>query len=313
MKLALAFLCYNDSSAPYLEYFLSSVEKSKLANNLELVILAGDNSDQLFLKNEEIVNNYKRASNFEWHYLRFENNLGFAAAYNRLIKKAEELEIEYFLMLNPDMLIDEHMIKILLDDLVSRPEAVAVCPKIYSWDFNNNLKTNILDSCGIIMKAGLRFSDLGQGEEDRGLYDSSSIFGPSGAAALLRLSVLDKVQVNDCYFDENFFMYKEDCDLAYRLKKAGYHSYLSPSALAYHDRSLALKSKLKSRIQDWRYRSRVAKAWSFRGQHLLFFKYWRNETIYSQMLILAQIILYFFFSLLLANYLLKHYPKFNQD
>lgn len=312
MKLAVSFLCYNDASAPYLEYFLSSLEKSILPDDLELTILAGDNSDQLFVNNEKIIDVHKQSSSFDWHYLRFENNLGFAAAYNKLISKAKELELEYFLMLNPDMLIDNKMIKILLNNIIDCPQVAAVCPKIYSWDFANNIKTDILDSCGIIMKKGLRFCDLGQGKYDSGAYDNFSIIGPSGAAALWRLSILDKMQNNGQYFDENFFMYKEDCDLAYRAMMAGYHSYLCPNALAYHDRTLSAKNNLKNRIADWRHRSRATKIWSFRGQHILFFKHWKKESCRSKALIIGQIIFYFLFSLLFANYLLNNYPKLNR-
>ncbi len=64
------------------------------------------------------------------------------------------------------------------------------------------------------------------------------ILGPSGAAGVYRLSGLEKIKVNNQYFDELMFMYKEDCDLDYRLFLAGYKSLYVSEAVIYHDRTV---------------------------------------------------------------------------
>lgn len=307
MILTVAFLAYNNSSAPYLADFLPSLGEALQQVNAQVNVLAGDNSDHDFKLNEIQISEYFANFSGRYEYLDFGENLGFAAAYNRLINRANDLGSEYFLMLNPDMIFDKNLITELLSALKLAPQAGSASPKIYYWDFVNKKKTMVIDSCGIVMKPGLRFSDLGQGEEDDGKYNRASILGPSGAAALFRVSALEKIKLGKQYFDENFFMYKEDCDLIYRLAKANYQSILAPRAIAYHDRSLSLKRGLRSRINDWQRRSKLTRYWSFKGQHLLYLKHWSSEGFISRLIIIVKSCLFFLFSLLFANFLLKTY------
>jgi GT2 family glycosyltransferase len=62
------------------------------------------------------------------------------------------------------------------------------------------------------------------------------VFGPSGAAALYRVTALEDVAVNGQYFDEDFFAYREDADLAWRCRLMGWTSIYVPSAVALHRR-----------------------------------------------------------------------------
>ena len=48
------------------------------------------------------------------------------------------------------------------------------------------------------------------------------MFGASGAAALYRRAMLDDVRVEGEWFDENFFAYREDADLAWRAQLLGW-------------------------------------------------------------------------------------------
>jgi len=42
--------------------------------------------------------------------------------------------------------------------------------------------------------------------------------------------------LNSNIFDDNFFIYKEDIDLSWRLRHAGWNIWYMPDAIAYHDR-----------------------------------------------------------------------------
>ena len=76
------------------------------------------------------------------------------------------------------------------------------------------------------MKPGLKFYDLGQGEEDRGQYDKFDIIAPGGAAGLFRLNLLKKIKEKDAYFDPEFFMYKDsetmEIAVVYKRKDGNY-------------------------------------------------------------------------------------------
>jgi len=61
------------------------------------------------------------------------------------------------------------------------------------------------------------------------------------------LPILVVTQVGDIPFDKDFFAYKEDVDLAWRLKLAGYQSVYNPSARAYHRRAVARKTDLSDK------------------------------------------------------------------
>lgn len=311
MKLVVGFITYNNVSAKYLAYFLPSLKEAlSLFKENEYSVLAFDNSDQLNHENRLALEFFEYKNKLRIRYCRTENNIGFGSAYNYLLAKAEKMKADYFLIINPDIVIEKKAIYNLLKTLKSNPELVAVSPKIKRWDFINFKKTNQIDSCGLTLKPGLKFYDLGQGEEDRGQYDKFDIIAPGGAAGLFRLNLLKKIKEKDAYFDPEFFMYKEDCDLAYRLQMKGLASKLVPSAILYHDRTAAFyKKSLGARLCNrWR-KNRQIKEWSFYNQHLLYKKYFKKEPIYSQIIIFWQIFFLFIFSLIFEPYNLLQYKK----
>lgn len=68
---------------------------------------------------------------------------------------------------------------------------------------------------------------------------------PSGAFFLIKRSVIDAVG----YLDENFFMYGEDIDLAYRIKKAGWEIWFNPEVVVRHKKKQSGRSHNDSRIR----------------------------------------------------------------
>src|SRR6266487_1245040 len=94
-----------------------------------------------------------------------------------------------------------------------------------------------IDSTGIIMRREQRHLDRGAGELDSGQFDQADdIFGPSAAAALYRRATLEDAAINGQYFDEDFFAYREDADLAWRCRLLGWTSIYVPAAVAQHRR-----------------------------------------------------------------------------
>lgn len=309
MKLVVGFLTYNDSSAKYLADFLPSLKNAlSFLDASEYRVLAFDNSDQNNCSNREKLDTFNNLNSDFLEYIHAASNLGFSRAYNILIRAASRLHSEYFLVINPDTIMEKDTISELVLALDNNSELVSVAPKIRRWDFAANTKTRVIDSCGLILKAGLSFQDLGQGKEDDKRFDQFKILGPSGAAGLFRVSSLEKVKENDWYFDENFFMYKEDCDLAYRMYKLGGKSSLVPSSIMYHDRTAASSGGgTVSKIKDRRNKSRQIRSWSFRNQHLIFVKHWSSQDLANKAVILLKVLLSAIFSFILEQFLLKEY------
>jgi len=309
MKLVVGFISYNDSSAKYLADFLPSLKDAlSFLEASEYKVLAFDNSDENFPANREAIELFSGQNQNCVEYLRSAGNIGFSRAYNILIRAAVRLRAEYFLVINPDTLLEKDTISELVAALDKDAELASVCPKLRRWDFAANTKTRIIDTCGLILKTGLRFQDLGQGIEDDKRFDKFSILGPSGSAGLFRMSALEKIKEVDQYFDEHFFMYKEDCDLAYRLFLIGAKSALVPSAIMYHDRTAASSGEgIMNQVADRRKKSRQVRAWSFHNQHLIFVKHWSSQNFISKISILVYVLATGFFALIFEQFLLKEY------
>lgn len=125
----------------------------------------------------------------------------------------------------------------------------------------------IIDSVGIKMFKSHRAVEIGQGEEDTGKYtEIKEVFGVSGTVPVYRVEALEDVRISNFksirqaqdklqiskleegesfeYFDKDFGSYKEDVDLAYRLRWRGWKSFTVPEAVAYHKRGARqLKNK----------------------------------------------------------------------
>lgn len=291
------FITYGALTAPYLEAFLASLAEQ----TIPLKIIVWDNTPEVDNANTAILKNHP-----EVEVLRSGENIGFSRAYNAMIRNAAAAGAEYFLVINPDTVLEPSAVRLLAEALAADASLGSVAPKLRRWDFAAGQRTTILDSCGLRLAPGLSFSDGGQGEEDRGQCDAAAIIGPSGAAGLFRLAALEAVAEQGQYFDEHFFMYKEDCDLAYRLYRKHWSSRLIATAVVYHDRSDSgggLRSRLANRFS----RTRNNRRWAFINQHFLFIKFWSCQSFWGKWAIICQIKLRFIAALLLEPYLLKEY------
>lgn len=172
--------------------------------------------------------------------VRNKENLGFARAHNQAILWSDS---EFVACVNQDMVLDEHFFEESIRALAQHPDAAAIAPKLLRWTFDESgimasSKTNQIDSMGITPHRSFRFTDLGAGEIDRGQYDSlGSVFGVSGALPVYRRAALEDVREGDDFFDSDFHTYKEDIDMAFRLRWRGWTTRSVPAARAWHARS----------------------------------------------------------------------------
>ncbi len=165
---------------------------------------------------------------FDADVIRSTVNTGFCRAHNELVRR---FPAEYVLFLNPDTVLRPEFLEELVRALDARPDAASASGKLLRMDGKT------IDSTGIIMLRSQRHLDRGAGEPDRGQYDQpGEIFGPSGAAALYRQKALEDVAIDGQYFDEDFFAYREDADLAWRCRLFGWISIYVPAAVARHRR-----------------------------------------------------------------------------
>ncbi|MDP3985300.1 MAG: glycosyltransferase family 2 protein [bacterium] len=199
---------------------------------------------------------FLRANHPEVTILRNFNNLGFSAAHNQGIKyafaswKDESLHDHLVVVMNPDVICAPTFLEELVrsaDQL--RDESVFVgkllrAQRSDDGHLEETVLTDTIDSTGLGISRSRRAYDRGAGEEDRGQYDNAKeVFGASGALACFRGSALRAVALNGEYFDEQFFAYKEDVDLAWRIRRLGGSAVFIPTAVAYHFRGAYGKAK----------------------------------------------------------------------
>ena len=81
--------------------------------------------------------------------------------------------------------------------------------------------------------------DRGSLEVDNGHFQSYEyVFGATAAAALYRREMIDDIAVNGEFFDSDFFVYREDADVAWRAQLLGWKCLYVPYARGYHVRKV---------------------------------------------------------------------------
>ena len=150
-----------------------------------------------------------------------EKNRGFAGGVNSGIEVAKG---DYILTLNNDTQVDKDFVKC-LSEAMDSDEKVGICAsKMLFCDGSIN-------STGICLSQSGAAWDRGMSEPDVGQYDEmEDVFGSCAGAALYRKAMLDEIGL----FDEDFFMYMEDVDLAFRARLAGWRCLYVPKAKVYH-------------------------------------------------------------------------------
>lgn len=166
-----------------------------------------------------------------------DENIGFAAAQNQAIRMSRG---EYILALNPDVLLMPGFIMNLVQTAKQDPRAGTVCGKLLALSAHFEIPdTPLIDSTGIYFTPTLRHLDRGSQEVDEGHYtEPEYVFGATAAAALYRRRMIDDISIDGEFFDEDFFVYREDADVAWRAQLMGWRCLYTPYALGYHVRTV---------------------------------------------------------------------------
>jgi GT2 family glycosyltransferase len=168
--------------------------------------------------------------------LALAENRGYAGGMNAGIGVSAG---RYVLCLNPDCRLTPSFASVLAARL-DQPGASGVgsaSGKLLRAEGSELAATSIIDSAGIYRTASGRHFDRGSSQRDGRQFErEEGIFGVSGAAAFYRREALESVRISTGYFDEDFFLYREDADLAWRLQNALWRCLYVPDAVAYHRR-----------------------------------------------------------------------------
>ena len=204
------------NSSLLIEQVLAALEQQTIEPSRILIIdNCSDDADTL----KDIVEQFSHCE-----LILLPNNIGFAAANNLGIERCSNME--FVALLNPDAFPKPNWLAALLNAAAMHPEAAAFASRLL-----NNADPDILDGAGDFLTIGGRPGRRGHGAKAKSLFTrGETVFGPCAAAALYRLDPVRTVGG----FDERFFCYVEDVDLAFRLLLCGYESRYVPEAVALH-------------------------------------------------------------------------------
>jgi GT2 family glycosyltransferase len=164
-----------------------------------------------------------------------EENIGFAAAQNQAIGLSSS---EWVLTLNPDVLLLRGFIEALVNAGNLDPKVGTVCGKLLTMTSGFDFPEKpLVDSTGIYFTPNLRHLDRGSLEIDNGHFRNYEyVFGATAAAALYRREMIEDISVDGEFFDSDFFVYREDADVAWRAQLLGWKCLYAPYARGYHVR-----------------------------------------------------------------------------
>jgi GT2 family glycosyltransferase len=209
-----------------------SVPRILGSSKRELEVVLINNDDEQIEQMRELV---AALDDSRLRLLELEHEAGFGKAINAGLE-ATTGELAFFA--NSDLFVSAGYLDEMEQFFERRPTAACATGKILRYDLDRDFETNIIDTTGLIIGRNRRVSDRGENQVDRWQYDiEEEVFGVSGAALVARRDALESVQVHGECLDETFCMYKEDIDLAWRLRLAGCECWYVPSAVAYHGRA----------------------------------------------------------------------------
>ncbi len=280
-RVSVIILLYN--SKKYLPFCFKSLREQTF-KNFEILVIDNGSIDGGFAWVKQCMPEVK--------IVRNPSNVGFAKGNNRGVYWSSG---DFIFFLNADIVLSEGALEQLVSYLSAHDDVASVTPKSFVWNFlavtdlygsfseevvcpgrigDIPGKTDMIDSLGLKLERSYRVTEIGNGKNDAEIVqrEPMEIFGASAASLLIKREALSAVGVTGEgttmeFFDEDFFAYKEDVDLAYRLRLKGWKTYLIPSAHVFHDRTAQQKGK--SVVRNRKTKSKFISYHSYKN-HLFF-------------------------------------------
>ena len=198
-------------------------------NNFEIIIVNNG-------KNEHVISKIKAHKNVKL-IISKEKNIGFGRGVNFAF---ENIDSKYFLVLNPDMLINENDILKLLDIIINDKSCGIVSPLISSDS----------DSFGAFPEKGKGIErNLNQIKCSKMLVENTPsgnccVDVTKGCVLLINSEFFKKVGM----FNEKFFLFWEEIDLCKKLRQAKLSVILVPEIKVIHEEGTSSKNNLSNFI-----------------------------------------------------------------
>lgn len=210
----IAVVVVNWNGAHLLRTCLGSLRRQSFDDFETVLVDNGSTDDSLALVAEEFP---------EVRVLSLDRNLGLAGGTNAGIGITDAPIVA---TLNNDTEADPRWLAELHGALLAHPEAGSAASKLLLFD-----RRDVIQSAGDFYRLDGIPGNRGVWQHDNGAYARRElIFGACAGAAAYRRTMLEDVGS----FDDSFFMYCEDVDLAFRAQLLGYRCVYVPTAIVYH-------------------------------------------------------------------------------
>lgn len=155
------------------------------------------------------------------------SNLGYAGGMNVGLRWALARKVDYVLPLNNDVVVAEDALTELVSLAESSSDIGATTPRVYRY-----FERDVIDNVGLTIDYSPHICvHRGYGEVDRGQYGRvEEVDSFCGSGFLIPTRVLRQVGL----FDEEYFAYVEDIDLATRIHRGGFRILYCPGARTWH-------------------------------------------------------------------------------
>lgn len=221
-KLSIIILSYNteDLTICCINSIVDLYKKEFNENKFEIILVDNASSDETVKKVKEHWQNFKQL-----HILENKQNFGFSKGNNLGVKKAKG---DILLFLNSDTEIKDLGLLKMTEYLNKHQEVGVLGGKLINID-------------GTVQRSAGNFFNLWNvflmliGMERFGLLrfakkQESYVDWVSGACMMVKKTLFEKIKG----FDEYFFMYVEDLELCFRIKKDGYRTSFYPEIKILH-------------------------------------------------------------------------------
>ena len=157
-------------------------------------------------------------------------NYGFTGGYNRAL---DEVQAQYYVLINSDVEVPSHWLRVLQEWMDSHPECGACGPKLISFNERDTFEYagaagGLLDRYGYPFCRGRIMQKV---EKDHGQYDSpADVLWCSGACLMVRAEVWNALGG----LDDRFFAHMEEIDLCWRMQLRGWKVTVVPQSYVYH-------------------------------------------------------------------------------
>ena len=213
------------------------------------------------------------------HLIANQHNPGFGGANNQGMQAAKAHTPRYYFLLNPDTIMQPGSLSALVDCLEKRPFAGMVGARLVYGDGRFQHSAFALPGIAQMMfelfplPARLYESGWNGRYPRRQLtpdHEPFAVDHPLGASMMVRAAVAE--QTNG--FDEQFHMYCEEIDWAWRIREAGWQIFVEPTAEIIHFGGESTSQiPAQSMINLWRSRAKLYRIhhaqWRFKLAQML--------------------------------------------